>query len=94
MQRTPKSAIGKTPFSFVYGSEAVIPIKIIQPTIKSGVNNEYNRESYSIDLILLEEKREKVVIKWKLKEGSFKTNCCQTKKFQHKRFGTKEGPRL
>ena len=33
---TPRRSTGETPFSMTYGSEAVIPIEIGFPTLRSG----------------------------------------------------------
>lgn len=96
MRTTPKSIIGETPLSFVYGSKAIIPTKVLLPTLKIWVNNEDNEENCSIDLILLEEKREKS----NDKNGSSKKDHlehiqqrCKTKKLQRGRPYTKKGPR-
>ncbi|KAL0430498.1 UNVERIFIED_CONTAM: hypothetical protein Sradi_0675800 [Sesamum radiatum] len=56
---TPRESTQETPFSLVYGREAVIPSEIGEETwrIKS-YDNSGNSESQKIDLDLLDEKRE------------------------------------
>lgn len=46
-------------FLLVYSSKVVIPTEVIQPMLKSRVNEEDNIENHFIDLILIEEKRRK-----------------------------------
>ncbi|XP_022011588.1 uncharacterized protein LOC110911296 [Helianthus annuus] len=59
----PKTSTGETPFSLVYGSEAVIPAEISLPSpwilAMEKQNNEHERR---IDLVLLEERRENAAI--------------------------------
>ncbi|XP_021995253.1 uncharacterized protein LOC110892395 [Helianthus annuus] len=59
----PKTSTGETPFSLVYGSEAVIPAEIGLPSprmiAKQNQNNEKERRLY---LDLLEERRENAAI--------------------------------
>ena len=55
---TIKVSNGDTPFSLVYGTEAVIPAKIGMPTIRTAeVNVATNDDERRIDLDLLEERR-------------------------------------
>ena len=60
---TIKVSTRDTPFSLVYGTEAVIPAKIGMPTIRTAevnvTKNDYERR---IDLDLLEERRERAAI--------------------------------
>nr|GEY44406.1 RNA-directed DNA polymerase, eukaryota [Tanacetum cinerariifolium] len=54
-----KSSNGETPFSLTYGIEAVIPVEIGMPTLRTmKVGMIKNDEALEINLDLLEEKRE------------------------------------
>ncbi|GKC51281.1 reverse transcriptase domain-containing protein [Tanacetum coccineum] len=56
---TIKVSTGDTPFSLVYGTEAVIPAEIGMPTIRTAeVNIATNDDERRIDLDILEERRE------------------------------------
>ncbi|GJR39856.1 reverse transcriptase domain-containing protein [Tanacetum coccineum] len=58
-----KSINEETPFSLTYGTEAVIPVEIRMPTLRTAeVEMIKNDEALGIKLDLLEEKREHVVI--------------------------------
>nr|GEV56486.1 reverse transcriptase domain-containing protein [Tanacetum cinerariifolium] len=58
-----KSSNGETPFSLTYGAEAVIPVKIGMPTLRTAeVDMIKNNEALGINLDLLEEKREQSAI--------------------------------
>ncbi|GKA98005.1 reverse transcriptase domain-containing protein [Tanacetum coccineum] len=53
-----KSSNGDTPFSLTYGTEAVIPVKIGMPTLRTTkVDLVQNDEALEINLDLLEERR-------------------------------------
>ncbi|GJS69047.1 hypothetical protein Tco_0701888 [Tanacetum coccineum] len=55
---------GDTPFSLVYGTEAVIPAEIEMPTIRTAeVNIATNDDERRIDLDILEERREQAAIR-------------------------------
>ncbi|GJT33746.1 reverse transcriptase domain-containing protein [Tanacetum coccineum] len=59
-----KSSNGNTPFSLTYGTEAVIPLKIGMPTLRTAeVDLVQNDEALEINLDLLEEQREQAVIR-------------------------------
>ena len=61
---TIKVSNGDTPFSLVYGTEAVIPAEIGMPTIRTAeVNTATNDDERRIDLDLLEERRERAAIR-------------------------------
>ncbi|GJZ58891.1 reverse transcriptase domain-containing protein [Tanacetum coccineum] len=52
------------PFSLTYGTEAVIPVKIGMPTLRTvEINLEENKEALEINLDLLEERREQAAIR-------------------------------
>ncbi|XP_070046548.1 uncharacterized protein [Nicotiana tomentosiformis] len=54
-----KSSAGETPFSLVYGAEALIPIEVGKPTLRySQTNEESNDEAMLINLELLEGHRD------------------------------------
>ncbi|GKE21341.1 reverse transcriptase domain-containing protein [Tanacetum coccineum] len=58
-----KSSNGETPFSLTYGMEAVIPVEIGMPTLRTTeANLVQNNEALEINLDLLEEKREQAAI--------------------------------
>ncbi|GKB52609.1 hypothetical protein Tco_0903362, partial [Tanacetum coccineum] len=58
-----KSSNGETPFSLTYGTEAVIPVEIGMPTLRTAeVDMIKNNEALEINLDLLEERREQVAI--------------------------------
>ncbi|GJZ52859.1 hypothetical protein Tco_0607744 [Tanacetum coccineum] len=59
-----KSSNGDTPFSFTYGTEAVIPAEIGMPTLRiAEVDLIQNNEALEINLGLLEERREQATIR-------------------------------
>ncbi|GJR65017.1 reverse transcriptase domain-containing protein [Tanacetum coccineum] len=61
---TIKVSTGDTPFSLVYGTEAVIPAEIGMPTIRTAeVNIATNEDERRIDLDILEERREQAAIR-------------------------------
>ncbi|GJX24080.1 reverse transcriptase domain-containing protein [Tanacetum coccineum] len=61
---TIKGSTGDTPFSLVYGTEAVIPAEIRMPTIRTAeVNIATNDDERRIDLDILEERREQAAIR-------------------------------
>ncbi|KAC9929943.1 hypothetical protein E3N88_45059 [Mikania micrantha] len=56
---TIKNATGQTPFSLVYGSEAVLPTEMVIPTARSSLQNlESNKEILSEDLDTIDELRD------------------------------------
>ncbi|GJY31827.1 reverse transcriptase domain-containing protein [Tanacetum coccineum] len=58
-----KSSNGETPFSLTYGAEAVIPVEIGMPTLRTAeVDMIKNNEALEINLDLLEERREQAAI--------------------------------
>ncbi|GKD98496.1 hypothetical protein Tco_1382393, partial [Tanacetum coccineum] len=58
-----KSSNEETPFSLTYGTEAVIPVEIGMPTLRTAeVDMIKNDEALEINLNLLEERREQAAI--------------------------------
>nr|GFB24032.1 hypothetical protein [Tanacetum cinerariifolium] len=58
-----KDRNGETPFLLTYGAEAVIPVEIGMPTLRTAkVDMIKNDEALGVNLDLLEEKREQAVI--------------------------------
>ncbi|GKA50881.1 reverse transcriptase domain-containing protein [Tanacetum coccineum] len=58
-----KSSNGETPFSLTYGTEAVIPVEIGMPTLRTTeVDQASNNEALGINLDLIEERREQAAI--------------------------------
>ncbi|XP_071700215.1 uncharacterized protein [Rutidosis leptorrhynchoides] len=61
---TPKGATNETPFSLVYGSEAVIPAEINVPTMRiASFDESSNSEELHENLNLVEERKEMAAIK-------------------------------
>ncbi|KAL0460959.1 UNVERIFIED_CONTAM: Transposon Ty3-G Gag-Pol polyprotein [Sesamum latifolium] len=55
---TPRTSTGETPFSLVYGSEALIPAEVVEPTQRVLSYEEHdNHEARHQDLDLIEEQR-------------------------------------
>ncbi|XP_071713314.1 uncharacterized protein [Rutidosis leptorrhynchoides] len=55
-RKTPKDSMNKTPFSLVYGTEAVIPTKVLVPTNRiTTFDEQQNDEALREDLDALEE---------------------------------------
>jgi hypothetical protein len=59
----PKTSNGETPFSLVYGTEAVIPAEVGVPTRRMLLTNEENEAGLRLNLDLLEERREVAAIR-------------------------------
>ena len=56
---TPKNATGQTPFSLVFGSEAMLPTEMVVPTTRSSFQTiESNQEALSQDLDTIDELRD------------------------------------
>ncbi|XP_075085101.1 uncharacterized protein LOC142168332 [Nicotiana tabacum] len=61
---TTKTAMGETPFSLVYGSEALIPVEIGEPSTRFTLaTEESNDEELRTNLDLLEQRREAALIR-------------------------------
>ncbi|XP_070021785.1 uncharacterized protein [Nicotiana sylvestris] len=61
---TTKISTGETPFSLVYGAEALIPVEIREPSTRlTQASEESNGEEMRINLYLLEGKREAALIR-------------------------------
>ena len=61
---TPRRSTGETPFALAYGMEAVIPLEIGLPTLKTElVESNTNNAVLARDLDLVEEKRERAAIR-------------------------------
>ncbi len=64
---TPRRATGETPFSLIFGTEAIIPVKIIQPSVRVQVfNEEGNNLGLRTKLDLIDEDRETAELRRKL----------------------------
>ncbi|XP_074377781.1 uncharacterized protein LOC141719308 [Apium graveolens] len=56
---TPKVSIGHTPYSLVYGTEAVLPTEIMMPTARYGLaTTDTNDQELSHDLDIIDKARE------------------------------------
>ncbi|PWA62681.1 rve domain-containing protein [Artemisia annua] len=63
-RNTPKESTGETPFSLVYGIEAMISVEmLIQTEIFAMVNEDENKDSLRLDLALAEEKHDLAAIR-------------------------------
>ena len=61
---TPQRSTGETPFSLAYGMDAVIPLEIGLPTIRTeAYSHENNKERIVEQLDMIEERRERALIK-------------------------------
>ncbi|XP_075080066.1 uncharacterized protein LOC142165400 [Nicotiana tabacum] len=61
---TAKTGVGETPFSLVYGAEALIPVEIGKPSTRyTQATEESNEEEMRINLDLLEERRDAALIR-------------------------------
>jgi len=72
----PKTSNGETPYSLVYGTEAVIPVELGDPTSRL-LHPEENNQALRMNLDLLEERREVATIreaKYKAKMEKFYNN--------------------
>ncbi|XP_070052200.1 uncharacterized protein [Nicotiana tomentosiformis] len=59
-----KTSMGETPFSLVYGAEALIPVEIGEPSMRyTHLTEEANKEEMRVNLDLLEERREASLIR-------------------------------
>ena len=70
---TPQSSTGETPFSLTYGVEAVIPLEVRLPTLRS---EEYDRENNELmlarDMDLAQERRDLAMIRLASYQGDLK----------------------
>ena len=56
---TPKTATGETPYSLVYGSEAIVPTEMhVRTTVSGSTSQQENNELIALSLDLIDEKRE------------------------------------
>ncbi|XP_013601131.1 PREDICTED: uncharacterized protein LOC106308522 [Brassica oleracea var. oleracea] len=56
---TLKTTTGETPYSLVYGSEAIVPTEVrVRTTVSGSTSQEENNELLALSLDLLDEKRE------------------------------------
>ncbi|XP_075499285.1 uncharacterized protein LOC142537674 [Primulina tabacum] len=60
---TPRSSTLETPYSLVYGSEAVLPVEIGQSSIRIESYPNHNDQSRAIELDLVEERRDRANIR-------------------------------
>ncbi|XP_075638358.1 uncharacterized protein LOC142610429 [Castanea sativa] len=60
---TPRRSTGETPFSLTYGAEAVIPLEIGFPTLRTSLfTPDSNDELLEKSLDLIEERRENAIV--------------------------------
>ncbi|XP_073041775.1 uncharacterized protein [Primulina eburnea] len=60
---TPREPTQETPFSLVYGSEAILPVEIGQTSVRVESYPSNNEGSRALELDLLEEKRDQAMIR-------------------------------
>ena len=61
---TPREATGRTPFSLVYGCEAVLPAEVVVPTARYGLlTTEANKDELGYDLDTIEELRDNALVR-------------------------------
>ncbi|XP_033510226.1 uncharacterized protein [Nicotiana tomentosiformis] len=60
---TPKISTGETPYSLVYGSEAVIPIKVGEPSLRYNESGNGNDENKRQDLDEVEKQRDMAYVR-------------------------------
>ena len=64
---TKRTATGETPFSMVYGTEAIIPTELSFPIAKTALTeagkSRSNEKAKMLDLNLVEERREMAAVK-------------------------------
>ncbi|XP_073051360.1 uncharacterized protein [Primulina eburnea] len=60
---TPRAPTQETPFSLVYGSEAILPVEIGQTSARVESYPSNNEDSRALELDLLEEKRDQAMIR-------------------------------
>ncbi|GKB14198.1 reverse transcriptase domain-containing protein [Tanacetum coccineum] len=84
-----KNNNGETPFSFAYGTEAVIPAEIGMPTRRTTQRNiEENYMELRLNLNLLEERREITIIKEARRNSRWESTTIRG--VHHKQFRTRE----
>ncbi|XP_073309952.1 uncharacterized protein [Primulina huaijiensis] len=66
---TPREPTQETPFSLVYGSEAVLPVEIGQSSAQIESYPDDNDQSRAMELDLVEEKRERAMIRMEAYHG-------------------------
>nr|KYP31976.1 Transposon Ty3-I Gag-Pol polyprotein [Cajanus cajan] len=60
---TPQSSTKETPFRLTYGTNAMIPVEVGEPTLRrQQFNEDTNREALNIDLNLVDETRESALV--------------------------------
>ena len=61
---TPQTSTGETPFNLTYGTDAMLPVEVNEPTLRRQMEDwNINNECLRTDLDLIEELREKAKIK-------------------------------
>ena len=72
---TPKTATGETPYSLVYGSEAIVSIEMhVRTTVSGSTSQEENHELMALSLDLSDEKREAARLRnWSYQQDDART---------------------
>jgi hypothetical protein len=61
---TPREATGQTPYSLVYGMEAVTPLELVEPSMRMATYNpQDNQEARSLEMDLVDEAREQTRVR-------------------------------
>ena len=72
---TPKTAAGETPYSLVYGFEAIVPTEMhVRTTVSGSTSQEENNELMALSLDLVDEKREAA----RLRNWSYQQDVART----------------
>ncbi|KAL0462459.1 UNVERIFIED_CONTAM: hypothetical protein Slati_0133500, partial [Sesamum latifolium] len=93
---TPRGSTGETPFSLVYGTEAIIPAKLGMPSYRvMNFSEECNEDLLRENLDLIEELREKASTHTKIQEyhDQFLQQKSKITKFPSGRFDATKGRR-
>ncbi|KAL2526503.1 Uncharacterized protein Adt_11557 [Abeliophyllum distichum] len=80
----PRGPAGKTPFKLSYGMEVVVPVLVVNPTLRMKVE-QTSDDSTRVEIDLLEEVREKVTIKilsYKCKAAKYFDRWVKSRTFQ------------
>ncbi|XP_075101986.1 uncharacterized protein LOC142177397 [Nicotiana tabacum] len=85
---TVKSSTGETPFSLVYGAEALIPVEVGEPTLRYfQADEESNNEAILINLELLEERKDLAHVRMAAQKQRIKRNYNQRTNLRYFKVG-------
>ncbi|XP_075074612.1 uncharacterized protein LOC142162189 [Nicotiana tabacum] len=85
----PKTSIGETPYSLVYGTDAVIPVEVGEPSLRySNESGSSNDKSRLQDLDEVEEKRDMEHIRMVAQKQQAERYYNKKAKYDHSESGT------